>query len=371
MADGFVIMQIGDEQLDRVFEEAVAPAIERVGLTPRRIDLDNEGGLLKSEIVSFLERSDLIVADLTNERPNCYLEVGYAMGLGRNRHMILTVREDHYPGNPGYAAGGPKVHFDLTGYDILFWKPGDLSTFSRKLEERIRRRLAIVGDTGASVPSTAAAPDWFGDAEQSALEELRQYTGGRGFMELAFWLDSPKIERTQQELLEAARSAEIHTFGWPIGVVLDRDEYRPRPTGDGIRARIPAERWGGGEKVYDCWELRVNGDFLLVHRLFEDQRGKSDELFFNTRIVRVSEGVLYCARLYERLGVAPETKVHLKVRYGGIEGRVLTSSDPGRYLSRGYRSGVDEFEQEVTFDLSSVADELVEIVNRFVQGQVT
>jgi hypothetical protein len=90
------------------------------------------------------------------------------------------------------------------------------------------------------------------------------------------------------------------------------------------------------------------------------------------------------------------SNVHLNVRYGGIERRALTSSDPGRYLSQDYRSGVDEFEQEATFELSSVADELVEIVkhltaplfqlfdffqlgddiykeivDRFVQGKVT
>ena len=36
----------------------------------------------------------MIVADITNERPNCYLEVGYAMGLGKKANLILTARED-------------------------------------------------------------------------------------------------------------------------------------------------------------------------------------------------------------------------------------------------------------------------------------
>lgn len=56
--------------------------------------------------------------------------------------------------------------------------------------------------------------------------------GVRGSMELRFALHDP-ITKSQLELLSAVRGAEIPTFGWPIGVVIDnRDEYRPRPYGD-------------------------------------------------------------------------------------------------------------------------------------------
>jgi hypothetical protein len=76
MAIGFIIMQIGNSDLDRVCGEAVAPAIEACGLAEKRVDKHNVGGLLKSEIVAFIDQADIIVADLTKERPNCYLEVG-------------------------------------------------------------------------------------------------------------------------------------------------------------------------------------------------------------------------------------------------------------------------------------------------------
>jgi hypothetical protein len=36
------------------------------------------GRILQSEIANFINKSKIIIADLTNERPNCYLEVGYA-----------------------------------------------------------------------------------------------------------------------------------------------------------------------------------------------------------------------------------------------------------------------------------------------------
>ena len=62
------------------------------------------------------------------------------------------------------------------------------------------------------------------------------------------------------------RGATISTFGWPIGVILDnRDEYRPRPTADGIEAEIaiagPAEL---DRTSYDLWKLYRDGRFYTL-----------------------------------------------------------------------------------------------------------
>ena len=121
----FIIMQIGNFDLDHACEQAIVPALRACGLEPKRVDKHNKGELLKSEIISFIENSDIIVADLTNERPNCYLEVGYAMGVDKFRNLILTAREDHNQDSNNHLPGGPKIHFDLSGYDILFWHPED------------------------------------------------------------------------------------------------------------------------------------------------------------------------------------------------------------------------------------------------------
>jgi len=141
----FVIMQIGNPSLDLVYEQSIVPALRACGLVARRVDRHNAGGLLHSEIISFIEESDLIVADLTHERPNCYLEVGYALGAGRFTNLILTAREDHSADSPSHRPGGPKVHFDLIGYDILFWAPGRLGEFRAELEKRAFRRLRMLG----------------------------------------------------------------------------------------------------------------------------------------------------------------------------------------------------------------------------------
>jgi hypothetical protein len=137
-------MQIGDKELDKLYESVYVPVLKRCNLDPKRVDKHNEGGLLKSEIIKYIRNSIIILADLTNQRPNCYLEVGYAMGLDKNTNLILTAREDHYPDNPKYKKDGPKVHFDLSGYDIVFWNPENFEDFEINLEKKIRHRLSII-----------------------------------------------------------------------------------------------------------------------------------------------------------------------------------------------------------------------------------
>ena len=358
MAQAFIIMQIGNSEMDRVCAQALVPAIKACGLEPKRVDKHNQGGLLKSEIISFIQQSDIMVADLTNERPNCYLEVGYVMGVDKFINLILTAREDHNPSSPSHKQDGPKVHFDLSGYDILFWNPANLDEFRTELEKRIRRRQAMIAPSQSSLVSPWDE-EWIEKNRGQALPGFKK-SGKRGSMELRFAISDSKPSKTQTELLNAADGAQIKTFGWPIGVMLrNREEYRPRPTTDGIFAEVGPE-----DKAYDYWALRKNGDFYLLKTLFEDER-KPEEIFFNTRIVRITETLLYCARLYSRLGVSTAALINVVIRHGGLKGRVLTTSSPGRNLSQGYSSTEDEVTTETQFPLARVESDLVELVKEF------
>ena len=137
-------MQIGNLELDALYEVAIVPAIKACGMEVKRVDKHNEGKLLNSEIARFINEGDIIVADLTNERPNCYLEVGYTMGLGKFSNLILTAREDHFNDSLNYNPKGPRIHFDLGGYEILRWKMDALDTFRSELVKNIKRRQAVI-----------------------------------------------------------------------------------------------------------------------------------------------------------------------------------------------------------------------------------
>lgn len=140
----FVIMPIGNPLLDKIWTNVYVSVIQDFKLGPKRIDKHNEGRFLMSEVADLINRSKLIIADLTNERPNCYLEVGYALGLEKYNHLILCARENHNHDSPNYQKNGPKVHFDITGYDILFWDENKMDDFKLELAKKIKYRLTII-----------------------------------------------------------------------------------------------------------------------------------------------------------------------------------------------------------------------------------
>lgn len=356
----FVIMQIGNEELDALYETTIAPAVRDAGLTPRRIDQDNEGGLLNTEIMDGIENAEIVVADLTNERPNCYLEVGFVLGLGRSASLVLTTRQDHLPGHTDFRSDGPRVHFDLAGYDILAWDPGNTDRFREELKRRIQRRLAI-SSSGRILAGETVDPAWVVPLHERGRAEIESRTAG-GYMEVFFGLFPPKISVGQRELVDAARASTIGTFGWPIGVFIDDPDSRPRPTGSGVHAEVVFDQ--GDQRSFDLWELRTNGDFYTITSLFEDQRNRPEELFFNTRIVRVTEALLYCGRLYTHLGVDRDARVQMTVRHGGIGGRRISSSTITRRISLDYRSAAQTRETRVEFALGDLDADLTDLVKK-------
>ena len=354
MAQAFVIMQIGNAELDKIYSSVIAPSIEACGLEPKRVDKHNEGGLLKSEIISFLQNSEIIIADLTNERPNCYLEIGYAMGIDKFKNLILTVREDHFPESSNFVKGGPKIHFDLTGYDIYPWHQDKLEQFRAELEKRIRRRLLILTPSVKATELVIWDNLWIEKHCSTATEGLKKHNLS-GLMEIRFTLTPPKLNKNQTDLNEAARSSEIHTFGWPIGVYLGNTSEKPHPTSEGIVAEISTES-------YDYWTIKKNGDFYSLISLFEDQKGRPNDIFFDTRIIRVTEAILYCARLYSSLGVDRNQVVHFAIRHAGLKNRTIAAANPGRHLRTYEKAIEDDVDTTVTFTLQQVETNLVELV---------
>lgn len=359
MPEGFVVMQIGNNDLDKVCDEVIFPALQASGLEPRRVDRHNQGDLLKSEIVQFLERGEIIVADLTNERPNVYLEVGYAMGLGKKTNLILTSRADHFPSHPNHQQVNKRIHFDLQGYDILRWEPDALPKFRTELERLIRRRRALLAPAAASSEITGPLrpsidQEWLEKNREDAYAGL-QRVGMPGFWETTVAIQ-PRGDWPQQQLRRAVAASTIDTFGWPIGVSLEQDGKLPRPTAGGIVTEVAYDS-SYEDPSYDFWNLQRSGDFYSLRSYFEDSRGKSDELFFNTRIVQVTEMLLFLARLYgQQLEVSGATTLAISMIHGGLAGRRFSSI--GSFPLRRMRSGNTCAESEIQTDLLTSVDGL-------------
>jgi hypothetical protein len=245
---------------------------------------------------------------------------------------------------------------------------------ARLLATRLDWYKALEGQDPAPPPTARPHqpdPDWLTRHSLAAMEHLLG-SGLPGFTEAShFCLDS-HLEKNQRELLSAARQAQVALTGWPIGIVVDdNDEFRPKPTNEGILAIVAAQFPSSPfpRQSFDYWTLSRSGDFYTLRSLSED---KLDEdrarkvIYFDVRIARAVEVLLHCANLYKALGAEPNAQVELRLRYGGLRGRQLTSSSI-RWI--GYYHGENRHDNEVPvgpirFRLGAVGAELVSLVKK-------
>jgi hypothetical protein len=96
--------------VDRYFRHVVDPVIREAGYEPLTIDPTQvEGSFLNVEIFTRLHRSQLVLADYTGHRPNCFIEMGYA--LGRETPVVSLARL------------GTDAPFDIKAVPTLSWDP--------------------------------------------------------------------------------------------------------------------------------------------------------------------------------------------------------------------------------------------------------
>ena len=114
----FVVMPIqgekhGDQEQQRIFREyderfeAIESAVAEAGGVAIRIDKEHPLEDLVGRIKKEIRASIFVIADLTDERPSCYFEAGYAEALGRHVIYVASKQSVAKPGTP------TKVHFDI------------------------------------------------------------------------------------------------------------------------------------------------------------------------------------------------------------------------------------------------------------------
>lgn len=145
----FVVMPIqGDEygdQLKRnVFLEftarfsrfsAIEAVLDKFECVAIRIDREAPMGSLVERIKEEIQRADFVVADLTDGRPSCYFEVGYAEALDM---PVLFVASRESVMSPGEDT---RVHFDIHQNVQFFGNHDELGKKIRDVIEKNTSRL--------------------------------------------------------------------------------------------------------------------------------------------------------------------------------------------------------------------------------------
>ena len=119
------------EETNAYWQTGVGPALHKLKLQPVRIDANPRLEPVVTGIQALIEVADLVVADLTFSKPNCYYEVGWAHAL--EKRLLLTVRADQLDA----------VQFDLKAYNILCWRPEHLDAFCDDLYAKAQALLDV------------------------------------------------------------------------------------------------------------------------------------------------------------------------------------------------------------------------------------
>jgi len=101
--------------VEAFFRRVVDPVVSSKGYTPHEVGRDRPlAAFLNVEIFEGLHRAALVVADLTGVRPNCTMELGYA--LARRRRVVISAME------------GTQLPFDPDKLPTHFWSPDQIAS---------------------------------------------------------------------------------------------------------------------------------------------------------------------------------------------------------------------------------------------------
>jgi MinD-like ATPase involved in chromosome partitioning or flagellar assembly len=239
---------------------------------------------------------------------------------------------------------------------------------ARILAARLDWFKALEGETLAPPPApTAREVDegWLERHRKAALNGLAA-AEKTAFMEVCYFSPDLPIAKSQRELLAAAKQAQVYRSEWPIGLLVDGDEFgHPMATQEGIV--VDATAFGPARMFY-YWTLSTSGDFFTLTSLREDDPEVTRQrpvLFFDTRIRSATEALLHCVNLYKALGVAPAAHVELAIRYRGLRGRLLRPELGKWGFYREKENPLeDEVQSSVAFRLGAVESLMVDTVKK-------
>ncbi len=125
----FVAMPFKDD-MNNTFYFGIQQPVNNNDFLCERIDQDIFTGDILTKIKNKIETASAIIADLTTQNPNVYLEVGYAWGIGKP--TIFIIEETDSP------------RFDLQGQRHLKYKKDNL----KQLQDNLTKEIKALVDNG-------------------------------------------------------------------------------------------------------------------------------------------------------------------------------------------------------------------------------
>lgn len=120
--EAFILIPF-DEAFDPVLS-SIQNVCEELKIKPKRAD-DIKQGLIMNNIFDGINHSEIIIADITGNNPNVFLELGIA--LSRRENVVIVISQDR-----------DDAPFDIRNWQVLQYKIDQLDTFRKDLFSRIQ-----------------------------------------------------------------------------------------------------------------------------------------------------------------------------------------------------------------------------------------
>jgi hypothetical protein len=128
----FSIQPFDGGKFDKRFDEVYKPAIVAAGLEPYRVDRDPGVSIPIDTIEQGIRDSIICLADVTEDNPNVWFELGYAIAC--NKEVVLVCSNERTT----------KFPFDIQHRTIIRYgtgSPSDFQNLSRQITEKIAAYL--------------------------------------------------------------------------------------------------------------------------------------------------------------------------------------------------------------------------------------
>ncbi|MCE4543252.1 MULTISPECIES: nucleoside 2-deoxyribosyltransferase [unclassified Caballeronia] len=130
----FVVQPFTDTYNKR-FDDLYKPAIEAAGMAAYRVDQDSSATVLVEAIEKNIKRAAVCLADITEDNPNVWYELGFAYAAGRP--VVMACSDER-------QKAGKRFPFDIQHRAIVTYKtesPSDFQAFKDNLTERLKSML--------------------------------------------------------------------------------------------------------------------------------------------------------------------------------------------------------------------------------------
>ena len=125
----FVIQPFNEEHNKR-YKNVVKPAIEEVGYESYRVDEDKAVQKPIESIEQKIRECSVCFADISDDNPNVWYEVGFATALGKKMILACACGRDKYP-------------FDIQHRNIIAYQAGTTQGHKKLKKEIIDRLEAL------------------------------------------------------------------------------------------------------------------------------------------------------------------------------------------------------------------------------------